>query len=111
MRECYPPRMAARRGNGEGATLTTKILVQIRDELRDTKEEVKKTNERLDQTNERLGRLERRQTEDAVRLATELVGVAHLVGEVRDLLKDQKIDRRKLEDHERRIAKLEKRSA
>jgi hypothetical protein len=37
-------------------------------------------------TNERLERLERRQTETEIRLATELVAVAKAIGEVRDLL-------------------------
>lgn len=96
--------MAGKRRDGEPKDLTTKILVQIRDELR-------KTNDRLDSTNERLERLERRQTEDAVRVATELVAVATAVGEVRDLLRDQRVDRKTLADHERRIAALEKRSA
>ncbi len=64
-------------------------------------------NERLDVTHERIERLERRQTENAVRLATALVGVADAVGEVRDLLRDQRIDRRTLAEHESRITKLE----
>jgi hypothetical protein len=89
--------MAAKKGNGGPADLSTKVLIQIRDELR-------KTNERLD-------RLERRQTEDAVRVATELVAVAHAVGEVRDLLKERRAEREKIDDHERRISALEKRSA
>ena len=57
-----------------------------------------------------LDKLERRQTETETRLATEFVAVAKAVGEVRDLLKDQRIDRDKLEDHERRIRVLETRT-
>lgn len=89
--------MASKKRDGEPPDLSTRILIQIRDEIH-------KTNERLD-------RLERRQTEDSVRLATELVGVAKAVAEVRDLLRDNRLDRKKIEDHERRIAKLERRSA
>ena len=40
--------MASKRGNGGPADLTTRILVEIRDELRTTNAEVRKTNERLD---------------------------------------------------------------
>ena len=50
---------------------TRQVLREIRDELR--------------QTNERLSGVERRQTETETRLATELVAVARLVGEVRDV--------------------------
>lgn len=63
---------------------TKRILVQIRDEM---------------------------QTEDSLRLATEVVAVARAVGQVRELLKDQRIERERMEDHERRIRALEKRSA
>ena len=107
--------MAGRKGNGDAGNLTTRILVQIRDEMRSNRDEVKKTNERLDavreELSERLERLERRQTEDSVRLATELVAVAKAVGEVRDLLKDRRAEREAISDHERRIRALEKRSA
>lgn len=96
--------MASKKRNGEPRHLTTDILIQIRDELQ-------KANARLDTTNERLERLERSHTEDAVRLSTEVVAVANAVGQVRDLLRARRIDRRKVEDHERRIAALEKRSA
>jgi uncharacterized protein YlxW (UPF0749 family) len=70
---------------------TIEILTEIRDEARKTNEEVRKTNERIDTTNTRLDDLRtelvRRQTETEVRLATELVGVAGAVREVRDLLR------------------------
>ena len=103
--------MASKKRNGEPLDLNTKILIQIRDEIHKTNERLDKTNDRLDTTNDRLDRLERRQTEDAVRLATEVVAVTKAVGEVRDLLRHNRLDRTKIEDHERRIAKLEKRSA
>ncbi|MBI2394096.1 MAG: hypothetical protein HYV09_31280 [Deltaproteobacteria bacterium] len=103
--------MAAKKRDGEPLDLTTKILVQIRDELKKTNERLDGMNARIESTNERLERLERRQTEDGVRLATEVVAVANAVGQVRDLLRDQRVDRKTLADHERRIAALEKRSA
>ncbi len=43
-------------------------------------------------------RLERRQTETEVRLATEIVGVAFAVNEVRDLLKESRLDRDRRDD-------------
>jgi hypothetical protein len=74
-------------------TLTLGVLREIRDETR-------KTNERLD-------RLERRQTETEVRLATELLAVSSAVREVRDLLRTNLDVHVKVEDHEARIAALE----
>lgn len=94
--------MAARKKNGSG-DLTTQILVQIRDEMRNMRGA-------FDTTNERLERLERRHTEDITRLATEVIAVAKAVVEVRDLLRDQRADRTRLEDHEGRITRLEKRA-
>ena len=96
--------MASTKGEGEALDLNMGILIQIRDEIH-------KTNERLDTTNDRLDRLERRQSEDSVRLATEVLAVAKAVGEVRDLFRHNRLDRAKIENHERRITKLEKRSA
>lgn len=60
-------------------------------------------------TNERLERLERRQTETEIRLATELVAVAKAIGEVRDLLRDQTDVR--LRRCEARLDDLERRSS
>ena len=90
--------MASTKGEGEALDLNMGILIQIRDEIH-------KTNERLDTTNDRLDRLERRQSEDSVRLATEVLAVAKAVGEVRDLFRHNRLDRAKIENHERRITK------
>jgi hypothetical protein len=92
-----------------GGDITTQILIQIRDEMRQMREEQRATNVRLDQTIEGLDRLQERQRDDSVRLATELVAVARAVTEVRDLLRDQRTDRGVLDDHERRLAALERR--
>jgi chromosome segregation ATPase len=115
--------------------LTVEILKGIRDEVRSTNEglhaltdEVRSTNERLDglgdevhalradtnerlaETNDSLGRLERRQTETEVRLSTELVAVVGAVREVRDLLREDRALRDRVDDHERRIAAVENRA-
>src|SRR5271163_5255373 len=110
----------------EPTDVTVEILRGIRDETR-------KTNERVDvlatevkgiatqikglgtemkegfaAVADRVERVERRQTETEMRLATELVGVAGAVREVRDLLRDELALRDRVEDHERRIAAIEK---
>ncbi len=101
--------MAAKRKNGSG-DLTTQILVQIRDEMRSMRGALDTTNARLERTNDRLERLENRHTEDITRLATEVIAVAKAVVEVRDLLREQRVDRTRLEDHEGRITRLEKKA-
>ena len=84
--------------------LTTEILIQIRDELKSTREELSK---RIDQTNDRLERVERRQTESEVRLASELVNVVSAVNQLKDLIIADRDLRKKVEEHDRRIAALE----
>ena len=94
----------------------TDITVQILREIRDG---VNQTNARLDLTREemnarfgevdaRFGRFEHRLTEAEIRLATELIGVAAAVSEVRDELRDERRLRARVDDHERRIGVLEK---
>ena len=82
--------------------LTVEILKSIRDEIRGT-------NTRIDDTNQRLGLVERRQVESEVRLATELVALAGVVREVRDAVRDDRVSRVRVDDHERRIEALERR--
>ena len=93
----------ATKKTGTAGDLTTQILIQIRDEMRNMRKEQTATNERLEQ-------LEVRHSEDTIRLATEVVAVAKAVGEVRDLLREQRSDRTRLEDHEERISRLENRA-
>jgi hypothetical protein len=92
----------------DSGDVTVEVLREIRDEVR-------ATNTRLDalrhDTNTRFERLERRQTESEVRLATELVAVTGAVREVRDLLREGRAASERLEDHERRIVSLERRGA
>lgn len=99
--------------------LTAELLEQIRDEIRGTNARVDQTNERLerfasdlgsriDQTNERLERVGRRQVESETRLSTEIVAVVGAVDQVRDLLRDNLALSPRIDDHERRIRKLER---
>lgn len=102
--------------------LNTEVLIQIRDELRTTRTELSSridaTNERvdalrtdlsgrIDETNDRLDRVERRQVESEVRLATELIAVAGTVRELRDTLLEDRRLRQQVDEHERRITELE----
>jgi hypothetical protein len=111
-------------GDVEPTELTIELLKSIRDEVRETNVrvdrlrdeltgELRSTNARLDalreETGARFERLEHRQVETEVRLATELVAVAGAVREVRDLLREDRAVRQKVEDHERRIAAIEAR--
>jgi len=88
--------------------LTIEILKGIREEVR---EGLHGLRDEVHETNDRLGRLERRQTEAEVRLSTELVAVTGAVREVRDLLREDHGLRDRVDDHERRIAAVEGRSA
>ena len=67
------------------------------------------TVSRLDETNDRLDRLEHRQTESEMRITTELVAVAGAVREVRDVLRDHRADRARIDRLEQRVDVLEKR--
>ena len=91
--------------------LATEVLIQIRDELKHTREALSsrldETNSRLDGANSRLERVERRQSETEVRLATELIGVATAVNQLKDMLVADRDLRRRVEEHDRRIALLE----
>lgn len=88
--------------------LDTQILIEIRDEIRQTNGRLDQTVGRLDQTVERLDRLERRQVATEVRLATELTAVAGAVNELRDALIEDRRFAIRIDDHERRIAALER---
>jgi hypothetical protein len=97
----------------ETTDITVEILKGIRDELRDglrgVRQDLDKTNARLDETIVRLDRLERRQIESEMRIATQLVAVVGAVHEVRDALCEELGVRRQVEDHERRLRALESR--
>jgi hypothetical protein len=88
--------------------MTIEILKGIRDEVSTLRRD---TNSGFAETNERLGRLERRQTETEVRLSTELVAVVGAVREVRDVLRDDRGLRERVDDHERRLVAVEARTS
>ncbi len=89
------------------ADLSTEVLIEIRDEIRTLRSDL---GNRIDETNSRLDRLERRQAESEVRVATELVAVAGAVNQLRDAILEDRELRNSVIDHERRIAALESRS-
>jgi chromosome segregation ATPase len=68
-------------------------------------------NARLDLHEERLDALGRQMTESEMRLATEIVSLASVTYEVRDLLLSRQGDHAMLFDHEHRIKTLEARDA
>lgn len=78
--------MAKRTKKPEPEDLSTEILRQIRDEMRTLRTELTGA---IGETNQRLGRLETRQTETEMRLATEIVAVAGIMQEIRALLREQ----------------------
>jgi hypothetical protein len=82
-------------------------IVEVLKEIRD---EARKTNERLDETVDRLGRVEKRQVETEIRLATELTSVVGAIHELRDVISEDRRLRSDVADHEARIRRLEGRS-
>lgn len=96
------------------ADLTTEILIEIRDEMRANREEIKRTNEELHRTrlelSERIERLEKRQVESEVRLATELIGVSGAIKELTKLVAEDRQLRAQVTDHEKRLGDLERKA-
>lgn len=101
----------------EPTDLPIEILKSIRDGVHATNARIDRlrteTNARIDQlrteVTERFERAERRQTESEVRVATEIVAVVHAIGEVKDVMLEDRRLRRTVEDHESRIQALERR--
>ena len=104
--------------------LTTKVLIEIRDEIKatrrsrheikatrdDLRDEIRATNTRLDGVASRLDVVARRQTESEVRVATELVGVRDAVDRVVDLLRTDRSLRGDVDDLKERVANLERKT-
>jgi hypothetical protein len=98
---------------------TIEVLKDIRDEVRGLRGEVADTNAilattnasiealRID-TNARIDSLGHHQAETEIRLSTDLGAVAGAVREVRDLLRDDRELRRRVDDHERRLVAIER---
>lgn len=93
---------------------TLAVLKQIRDAVTQTNARLDQTNECLDQTradlSDRLDRLERRQTETEIRLATELTAVVGAVHALRDAVLADRDLRRTIADHEQRLSAIERRT-
>src|SRR5437868_2280474 len=91
--------------------LATEVLIQIRDETRANREEIKRTNEEIHKSrielSERIERLEKRQVESEVRLATELIGVSAAIKELTKLVAEDRQLRTQVADHEKRLGYLE----
>lgn len=94
--------------------LTVEVLKQIRDEVVGLRGELRETrtalSDRIDQTNEKVDALTRLHTETEIRLATELIAVSQAVTSVREVLREKLDDRPRIEDHERRLAALERKA-
>lgn len=90
--------------------LTVEILKDIRSELRSTNQRLDGTNHRLDETRAELSQRVDAVVDGQVRLATEVVALASAVSEVATLLKEDRIVRNRVDDHERRIAAIERRA-
>jgi len=88
---------------------TLEVLRSIRNELQGLRGDVTQVHGEIQLTNDRLERLEQRQTQSEVHLATEIVEVARALGAVKELLQTSLDVRPKVEDHERRIAAIEAR--
>lgn len=94
--------------------MTIEVLKQIRDEVVGLRGEMRDTrtalSERIDQTNEKVDALARRQADTEIRLATELVAVSQAVAGVREVIREKLDDRQRVDDHERRLALLERKA-
>lgn len=107
-----------------------RVLEQIRDEVSGSNSRLASLEGRVEETNSRLasldGRVERieghtsalgerldaygrRQTESELRLSTEVLALADVTRQVRDLLATRLDDHDAVVDHERRLAALEER--
>jgi chromosome segregation ATPase len=112
-------------GDATVAELTLEVLKGLRSDMRagfdGLRADVQNTNARLDQTNARLDqtnarleeaigrldRLERRQTEGEIRVATELTAIANGVAALTDLLAKKLDVRDQVADHEKRLTVVE----
>jgi hypothetical protein len=90
--------------------MTTQVLIEIRDEARKTNEEVRHLGDEARKTNARLERLERRQVEAEVRIATEIVAVGGAIREMKEAFLEDRRFAERVSDHERRIQALESRN-
>ena len=83
------------------------VLREIRDEVRGTNRRVDALTARVERVEEGVGAVEQRLVGVEIRLATELVAVAEAVRSVQQLIVARSA---RADDHERRIAALERRT-
>jgi hypothetical protein len=94
----------------EPTDITLEILKSLRDELHHGLNGVcEDLREGLAGVTERIDRLERRQTETDLRIATELVAIAGAVREIRDAYREERALSHRVDDHERRRSDVERR--
>ena len=101
----------------EPTDITIEILRNIRDELHDGLASVRtevasvrtELHEGLAGVTERMDRIDGRQTQAELRVATELVAVAGAVREMRDAYREERALRHRVDDHERRLLDVERR--
>jgi len=86
----------------EPTDITIEILKSIRDELGGVRQELVGITGRMD-------RVERRQTEAELRVATEFVAVSGVVREMRDAYREERALSHRVDDHERRLSEMERR--
>ncbi len=84
--------------------LSTKILIEIRDEMKATRRDL---SERLDTTNERLDLVARRQTESEVRISTELVALGGAVERLTLAYRADRTLQADMVDLKHRVSRLE----
>ena len=101
----------------EPTDITIEILKSIRDELHEglagVRSEVAGVRhellEGLAGVTGRMDRVERRQTEAELRVATELVAISGVVREMRDAYREERALSHRVDDHERRLSGMERR--
>ena len=94
----------------EPTDITNELLKNIHAEMKGMREEVGGLRGDVREMSARVERIERRQVEADIRLSTEIVGVVGVMQDVRDLLREDLRMRPRLDDHERRITELEKKT-
>ncbi len=106
----------------EMPSLTTKILIEIREEMKGVREEItcvrqevhatrRELSERIDATNERLDLVARRQTESEVRLSTEIVALGGAVERLTQAYRADRALEGDVADLKQRVSKLERHQA
>jgi hypothetical protein len=89
---------------------TLEILKNIRDEARGTNERLEVLTGRVDALTDRVEQVHQRQVDAELRVATALTALAGTVDGLREDLREDRILRRQVYDHEQRITALEART-